>query len=61
MSVSYTTDRPCALVGHPIGALALICLWNFLKWLTYAYVMLCQDDVTPGEFYFSNVYANTSL
>jgi hypothetical protein len=37
-------------VGHPAGALAIICLWVLLTWLTYAYGMLCQDDVTPGEF-----------
>jgi hypothetical protein len=23
--------------------------------------MLCQDDATPGEFYSSDVYANTNL
>jgi hypothetical protein len=38
------------LVGHPAGALAIICLWVLLTWLTYAYGMLCQDDVAPGEF-----------
>ena len=32
-----------------------------LTWLTYAYGMLSQDDVAPGEFYSSNVYANTNL
>ena len=37
-------------VGHPVGALAIICLWVLLTWLTYAYGMLCQDDVAPGEF-----------
>jgi hypothetical protein len=36
--------------GHPEGALAIICLWVLLTWLTYAYGMLCQDDVDPGEF-----------
>jgi hypothetical protein len=50
MYVSYTTDRPGSSVGHPTGALALICLWVLLTWLTYAYGMLCQDDVNPGEF-----------
>jgi hypothetical protein len=38
-------------VGHPTGALAIICLWVLLTWLTYAYGMLCQDDVAPGEFF----------
>ncbi len=37
-------------VGQPAGALAIICLWVLLTWLTYAYGMLCQDDVAPGEF-----------
>jgi hypothetical protein len=61
MYVSYTTDRPGVSVGLPAGALALICLWVFFTWLTYAYGMLCQDDVVPREFYLSNVYANTYL
>jgi hypothetical protein len=30
-----------------------------LTWLTYAYGKLCQDGVAPGEFYSSNMYANT--
>ncbi len=30
-------------VGHPAGALAM-------TWLTYAYGILCQDDVAPGDF-----------
>ncbi len=34
MYVSYTTDRPGSSVDHPIGALALICLWVLLTWLT---------------------------
>jgi hypothetical protein len=50
MYVSYTTDRPGSSVGHPAGALGIICLWVLLTWLTYAYGMLCQDDVVPGEF-----------
>ncbi len=37
-------------VGHPVGALAIICLSVLLTWLTYAYGMLCQDDIAPGEF-----------
>ncbi len=37
-------------VGHPAGALTIICLWVLLTWSTYAYGMLCQDDVAPGEF-----------
>ncbi len=37
-------------VGHPAGALAIICCWVPLTWLTYAYGMLCQDDIAPGEF-----------
>jgi hypothetical protein len=49
MYVSYTTDWPIS-VGHIAGALAIICLWVLLTWLTYAYWMLCQDDVAPGEF-----------
>jgi hypothetical protein len=36
-------------VGHPAGALAIICLWVLLTWFTYAYWMLCQDGVAPGE------------
>jgi hypothetical protein len=32
-----------------------------LTWLTFAYGMLSQDDVSPGEFYSSNVYANANL
>jgi hypothetical protein len=48
MYVSYNTDRPGSSAGHPTGALALICLWVLLTWLTYAYGMLCQDDVNPG-------------
>ncbi len=39
-----------ASVGHPAGALAIICCWVLLTWLTYAYGMLCQDDIAPGEF-----------
>jgi hypothetical protein len=50
MYVSYTTDWPVFSLGHPAGALAIICLWVLLIWLTYAYGMLCQDDVAPGEF-----------
>jgi hypothetical protein len=49
MYVSHTTDQPVS-VGHPAGALAIIRLWVLLTWLTYAYGMLCQDDVAPGEF-----------
>ncbi len=41
---------PSVSVGHPAGALAIICLWVLLTWLTYAYGMLCQDDTAPGEF-----------
>jgi hypothetical protein len=37
-------------VGQPVGALAIICLWVLLTWLTYAYEILCHDDVVPGEF-----------
>ncbi len=55
MHESYTTDRPCVSVGwHPIGALAILSLGS-LTWLTYAYGMLCSDEVSPGEFYLSNV------
>jgi hypothetical protein len=58
MYVSYTTDQPGSSVGHSTGALALICLWVLLAWLTYAYVMLCQDDVILESFYSSKVHAN---
>ncbi len=44
MYVSYTTD------WHPTGALAIICCWVLLTWLTYTYGMFCQDDIAPGEF-----------
>jgi hypothetical protein len=27
MYVSYTTDRPGSSLGHPAGALPLICFW----------------------------------
>ncbi len=37
-------------VVHPAGALAIICCWVLLTWLTYTYGMLCQDDIAPGEF-----------
>jgi hypothetical protein len=50
-----------ALVGHPSGAKIFDLSLVFLTWLTYAYGMLCQDDVAPREFYLSNVYANTNL
>jgi hypothetical protein len=43
MYASYTTDRPRSSVGHPVGALALICLWVLLAWSTYAHGMLSQD------------------
>jgi hypothetical protein len=36
-------------VGHPADALAIICHWVLLTWLTFAYGMLCQDDVAHGE------------
>jgi hypothetical protein len=54
---SYTTDQPkafcrCSSFKWSLGS---------LTWLTYAYGMLCQDDVTPGEFYSSNTYADTNL
>ncbi len=32
-----------------------------LTWLTYTYGMPCQDDAAPGEYYSTNVYANTNL
>ncbi len=37
-------------VGSPAGALAIIWRWVLLTWLTYAYGMLCQDDIAPREF-----------
>ncbi len=49
MYVSCTTDRPGDSIGHPTGALAIICLWILLTWLTCAYGMLCQDEDAPGE------------
>ncbi len=58
MYVSHTTDWPGVSVGHPVDALAIICLW--VLW-SYAYGMLGQDDIAPGEFCSSNVYANTSF
>ncbi len=48
MYVSYTTDWP--VLGHPAGALTIICHWVLLTWLTYAYGILCQDGIVPGEF-----------
>jgi hypothetical protein len=50
MYVSYTTDQPGSSVGHPEGALAITCCWVLFTCLIYAYGMLCQDDVAPGEF-----------
>ncbi len=51
MYVSYTTDQPGSSVGHPAGALAIICLWVLSHgWLTL-YGMHCQDDIAPGEFW----------
>jgi hypothetical protein len=48
MYVSYTTDWPVfSRASHRCSA--IICLWVLLTWLTYAYGMLCQDDVAPGE------------
>ncbi len=49
MYVSYTTDQPvfsrasrrCSSYNLSLASLTL---------LTYAYGMLCQDDVAPGEF-----------
>ncbi len=37
MYMSYTTDPPGGSVGHPVSALAIICLWVLLTWLTSAY------------------------
>ena len=51
MYASYTTDHPWSSVGHPIGALALICLWVLLTWLTYAHGMLSQDDVASWRVF----------
>ncbi len=51
MYVSYTTDWPGVSVGHPTGALAIICLWVYLTWSTYSYDMFYQDDIAPGEFF----------
>jgi hypothetical protein len=46
MYMSYTTS-----VGHPVGALALICLWVLLTWLTYAYGMFNQDDIASWRVF----------
>jgi hypothetical protein len=51
MYASYTTDHPWSSVGHPIGALALICLWVLLTWLTYAKEMLSQDDIASWRVF----------
>ncbi len=51
MYASYTTDRPGSSVGHPLGALALICLCVLLTWLTYAYGMLCQDNAASWRVF----------
>jgi hypothetical protein len=34
-----------------MGALITIYCWVLLTWLTYAFGILCQDDVIPGEFF----------
>jgi hypothetical protein len=51
MYVSYITDQPGVSLRHSADALALIIVCGVLTRLTYAYVMLCQDDVAPGQFY----------
>ncbi len=45
-------------VEHPAGALAIICCWVLLTWLTYA-IMACFVKMTllPESFYSSNVHA----
>jgi hypothetical protein len=55
MYVSYATDQPGASVGHPVGVPALLTVMGYLTWLTYNCVTLCQDDLTTGDFYSSNV------
>ena len=56
MYVSYTTDRPGPSVGHPVGALALICLWVLLTWLTYDYGMLFQDNIASWRVFTTPMY-----
>jgi hypothetical protein len=31
MHVSYTTDQPCASVGHPVGSLVIVYLWTLIS------------------------------
>ncbi len=49
MYVSYTTDQPVFSRASRKCSSNNLSLF-FLTWLTYAYGMLCQDDVAPGEF-----------
>jgi hypothetical protein len=49
MYVSYTTDRPVFSRASFRCSSGIVCLWVLLTWLTYAYGMLCQDDVAPGK------------
>ncbi len=48
---SYTNDHRRSSVGHLIGAIALICLWVLLTWLTYAYGMLSQYDIASWRVF----------
>ncbi len=50
--VFSTASCRCSSFNLSLGSLTM---------LTYAYGMLCQDDVAPGEFYSSNVHANTNF
>jgi hypothetical protein len=47
--LSYATDRPGLSVGRPVGMLAYF-VSGFFYMVGYAYVTLCQEVVTSGEF-----------
>ncbi len=51
MRAILLTDWPRSSVGHLVGALALICLWVLLTWLTYPYGMLSQDDIASWKVF----------
>ncbi len=51
MYASYTTDQPRSSVGHPVDALAIICLWVLLTWLAYAYGMLSLVDLASWRVF----------
>ncbi len=43
--INYTTEQSGGSVGHPAGALAIVCFWFFYIWLTYAHGMRCQEKL----------------